>query len=848
MIGKEIYRTYPPDITTFVNDPYFLGTIHGESLFPVWRKLLPEIYPAPLCKAYEEVILSTATRCLGKGTKIRMYDGSIKNIEDIIIGDKVLGTDGQPRKVLNTTSGIGNMYEVRTQRGNSIFTCNEDHELALKVIRDHKKPAYHITMPVKTYLNEPEYKKVSNYRLYYSNAIEYPKKNLSIDPYTLGTLLEDKYNQIPQEYLLSCIDDRQELLKSIIDNKGCQKKRFIQVTTKYEELAYNYAELAKSLGYNATISKRHKKPNYAVNINCKPQDLLTKFDIKPIGLGTYYGITVDKDNLFLGADYLVHKNCGKSTNIAISFAYEIMLLLCMINPAKTILGKASGSLVMAVLSKDNATAVGQVATEIYKILTLSPYFQSVIEGDLAFSNVEKKGVAITDNILLKAGSALATIVGSDMFACCLDEANIGTSKIAEEKLVETRLQLWQHAIDRRKATTDKAPAGTGIMWITSSPTEENDVIKARIEQVEDSGIPNVKIVDNLARWEARGTHATETFDFFIGSDTKDPCLLEDVPDLVLTEEELKERVMKIPRTIEYLSSFRHEPIRAIQEIAGRRTSPENAFFRSVGPFERVFYKDNPIFSQDEMKLTLNGYLDFDDYMIDKEYFMHPFDPECFRYIHLDIASKQDRFGLASVYSKRVNFKSEEGIETSRRMYFVDFCLGLKAQGGDAVDILKALDFLYRIKKQGYPIKLITTDSHQGELSRQYLEKISNKTVKTDYLSVEKTKDAYYNLKNLILTETLVGYKNPLLTKELKNLRENPKRIQKPAGDNYSDDMSDALAGALWTCCQDKYYMKTNEKTTSIIEQFKQQQQQRSMGQINVLNYGRQNYNFRPFNF
>lgn len=593
LIGKSIYRTCPVDMNTFLQDPYFLGTIYGDSIFPVWKKLLPEIYPAPLCKAYEEIILSTATRC------------------------------------------------------------------------------------------------------------------------------------------------------------------------------------------------------------------------------------------------------GKSTLIAISFAYEIMLMLCMINPAKTLLGKMSGSLVMAILSKDNQTAVSQVATDLYKILTLSPYFQSIIEGDLPFSNIEKKGVQVTDSVLLKAGSSLATLVGADLFACCLDEANIGTTKIAAEKLVETRLQLWQHAIDRRKATLDKAPAGTGIMLITSSPTEENDVIKARIDQVRNSGIPNVRIVDNLARWEARGTHATETFDFFIGSDTKDPCLLEDVPDLILTPEEAKERVFKIPRTIEYLDAFRNEPVRAIQEMLGRRTNPENSFFRSVSAFERVFYKDNDIFSKDEIFLTLNGNIDLSDCLIDKEYFMHPHDPECFRYIHLDIASKQDRFGMASVYSKRIKFNSEEGIETSKRMYFIDFCLGLKARGGDAVDILKALDFIYQIKKQGYPVKLVTTDSHQGELSRQYLQKISNRTVKTDYQSVEKTKDAYFNLKNAILTEALVGYKNPILTKELKNLRETEKRVQKPTGNNYSDDMSDALAGALYSCTVDKYYMKTNESVTDLITQFKSQQSYNRL-------YGKQSYNFRPF--
>ena len=953
MIGKEIYRTYPPDMKTFIHDPYFLGTIYGDSIFPVWDSLLPEIYPAPLCKAYDEIILSTATRCFGKGFKVLMYDGSIKNIEDIQVGDKVMGVDNKPKTVIRLQHGIDQMYKITPTKGMNSFTCNQSHTLFLLKTRDRHKPDEFVEMSAKDYYeNISDDHKNKYYRLWRTDLMEFPeqKEVLPIDPYIFGTWIGDghtasmrlttadkelkdawreyaesldeslcmKYREsklpnrqtpqwdisisltdaslarvkgnsfkrylnqlvkeyghkrIPHEYLTSSVENRRAVLAGIIDTDGYfdNRSKGIRagsrtITTKYADLAEDYAFLARSLGFRATIKERHKKLNYKegviytsydVNITGNMQDLpirlprkqsvrtsirttrTSKFTIEPIGLGEYFGFTIDDERgLFLSNDGGFHHNCGKSTCIAISFAYEIMLLLCMINPAKTILGKASGSLVMGILSKDNATAVGQVATDLYKILTLSPYFQTIIEGDLAFSNIEKKGVAITDSILVKAGSSLATIVGTDLFACCLDEANIGTTKIAAEKLVETRLQLWQHAIDRRNATLDKAPAGTGIMWITSSPTEENDVIKARIDQINDSGIPNVKIVDNLARWEARGTHATDTFDFFIGSDTKDPCLLEDVPDLILTEEEAKERVIKVPRTTEYLSSFRNEPIRAIQEIAGLRSMAENAFFRSVAPFDKVFYKENNIFTKDEMFLTVDGSLDFSDYMIDKDYFLHPNDPKCYRYIHLDIASKQDRFGLASVYSKRVKFISDEGIETSKRMFFIDFCLGLKAVGGSAVDILKALDFIYMIKKQGYPVKLVTTDSCQGELAQQYLRKISNKTVTTDFQSVEKKKDAYMNLKNAILTESLIGYKNPLLTKELKNLREDEKRIQKPRGDGYSDDMSDALAGALYSCSQDKYYMSTDEDVTDIINQFKSQQNYNQM-------YGRNVYNFRP---
>mgnify|MGYP003587763647 CR=1 FL=1 len=37
--------------------------------------------------------------CHLKGTKVLMYDGSIKNVEDIKVGDTLMGDDNTPRKV-----------------------------------------------------------------------------------------------------------------------------------------------------------------------------------------------------------------------------------------------------------------------------------------------------------------------------------------------------------------------------------------------------------------------------------------------------------------------------------------------------------------------------------------------------------------------------------------------------------------------------------------------------------------------------------------------------------------------------------------------------------------------------
>ena len=104
-VGKEIYKTNPVDVITFIEDPYFLCSLY-DTVFKIWKDMIQEIYPAPFCKKYDEVILSCATRCFGKGTEILMYDGSIKKVEDILVGDVVMGDDSTPRNVLSSLNNI----------------------------------------------------------------------------------------------------------------------------------------------------------------------------------------------------------------------------------------------------------------------------------------------------------------------------------------------------------------------------------------------------------------------------------------------------------------------------------------------------------------------------------------------------------------------------------------------------------------------------------------------------------------------------------------------------------------------------------------------------------------------
>jgi len=46
-----------------------------------------------------------------------MADGSIRKIEDIKIGEYVMGPDGNPRKVLDRHTGVDNMYRIKSGTG-----------------------------------------------------------------------------------------------------------------------------------------------------------------------------------------------------------------------------------------------------------------------------------------------------------------------------------------------------------------------------------------------------------------------------------------------------------------------------------------------------------------------------------------------------------------------------------------------------------------------------------------------------------------------------------------------------------------------------------------------------------
>ena len=164
--------------------------------------------------AFEEstgILLEAACgtgKCHGKGTPILMYDGSVKNVEDIRVGDLLMGDDSTPRRVLSLARGHEEMFVVHQKKGID-YTVNRSHILSLQYRpwgfgnkEQHRKDAHNASqygevrdICIEDYLKLSKTQK--SYLYGYCVPVEYSNREVQIPPYFLGAWLGDGTSRVP---------------------------------------------------------------------------------------------------------------------------------------------------------------------------------------------------------------------------------------------------------------------------------------------------------------------------------------------------------------------------------------------------------------------------------------------------------------------------------------------------------------------------------------------------------------------------------------------------------------------------------------------------------------------------
>ncbi len=218
-------------------------------------------------------------KCLAKGTKILMYDGSLKTVEDIKVGDKLMGDDSTPRKVLSLAHGKEEMYWVRQNKGID-YRVNKSHILSLKRSKNEGKHCHGdvLNISIEEYLNKSD-KFKSNYKGY-KVAVKFKEKELLIEPYFIGLWLGDgrksdvriaNTDKEVVDYLKKYASKLGEKLVKSKENKKCPMYGITsgQIGGKKESFG-----LQSKLRELNLINNKHIPQKYLINSTQKRLELL----------------------------------------------------------------------------------------------------------------------------------------------------------------------------------------------------------------------------------------------------------------------------------------------------------------------------------------------------------------------------------------------------------------------------------------------------------------------------------------------------------------------------------------------------------------------------------------------
>jgi len=317
-------------------DLEFNGVLRDEQEIHV-NNVLKACYN-PLMQGLILNIACAGGKCLAKNTEIIMYDGTIKYVQDIKIGDFIMGDDSNPRYVISTCKGHEQMYKIKLENGDS-FVVNESHILSLKY-----KGNQIIDISISEYLQlDPnEREKLFAYKV----PIHFKEKHIDHDPYLIGSSFP---KNIPMDYKINIKKVRLGVLAGFIDMRATynEKKNIYIITENTLDRIKDIQFIARSLGFICNYKKFSKdkfkciisgkglndipvrNPNkkcYAMTIP-EYNKLIFKFKVEKLKANEYYGFEIDGNRRFVIGDFTITHNTVCAINIICQLKKKTLIVV-----------------------------------------------------------------------------------------------------------------------------------------------------------------------------------------------------------------------------------------------------------------------------------------------------------------------------------------------------------------------------------------------------------------------------------------------------------------------------------------------------------------------------------------
>ena len=295
--------------------------------------------------------------CFAAGTTVVLANGTLKCVEDVVVGDALIGDDGaSARTVTSLGRGTEAMFRVTMIDDGESYVVNASHILCLayadqngvfaaggarawelrtyddgtfrKLSFETKDDAEQaarrlsttttiVEISVRDYLALPAWAKMGlrGYRVAidaFPNALQIPAP---VDPaysYGLELTSSSRARSIPVEYRTGSRATRMAVLWGVLDASGDVFSHECPV------IVNDVAFIARSLGFRVIRGEKScvildDKGEGEQHTAAPPKMRMSHIAVESVGEGKYYGFSVDGNNRFLLGDFTATHNSGKST-------------------------------------------------------------------------------------------------------------------------------------------------------------------------------------------------------------------------------------------------------------------------------------------------------------------------------------------------------------------------------------------------------------------------------------------------------------------------------------------------------------------------------------------------------
>ena len=485
---------------------------------------------------------------------------------------------------------------------------------------------------------------------------------------------------------------------------------------------------------------------------------------------------------------------GKSHVCKIGIAYDICKMLHLKNPHRHYGVGVGKKLTFALINKTKQLTGDVLMGELLSWFGSSPYFKKQLAA------APRKGSLFPKDIDIVLGSRGQHVLGHDVVSAVLSELN-------DQNTVENQAyDNYTNAIRRLTSRFDRAfrkyGSYPGRIWLDSSTKDTASFIDQALPRL--NADPMARVF-SYAAWEAKAHMkdlypSGEKFQVFIGSESRDPFIVEETSWLPGKD---KDKIIEVP--IEERHQFEENIFESLRDLAGISIGQNYVFIASPSKIKESLVLTNPI---GKAVIALDLY-DQKDRLVDYVHGLEILNKDRRpRFLHFDIGLKQDRTGIAATRLDGFKEYTRYNEETEREeivrdpIFKTEWVMCVECKPGQEVSITKLKNLVVDLREREYPIAQVTCDGYESRNMIQDLNVLNG--IDAEVLSVDRTKDAYYNLKAALMEGRWTGPDHFILQRELKELEDGSDKVDhpmiignKPKNERASKDLADACAGSTY---------------------------------------------------